>query len=278
MKSYWNKRVNLLASVALVCTSVFASSSAHIAQSSAGPVASSNIQAGIRPYIPGRPSNANFQLTSNAAGSNEDWTSIYLPIILRKPDGIYGYVTMNGDPQSFPVTINLDLYEGTNLTKESTTQTGYSKSFFQFTDVPSLGPGQSYQVSIYGGGRSDRVTVYFSRWLQNYTAGDTVYIGSFDIGNIELKPTGGTVTFPYTFEWTKRTATPTDSYQFQLSGDNPHLSFQSPNLGYTGSFTVDELPPGFNYGVSYNWSIGVFDPDGGYGVSFDFPYVTFTQP
>ncbi len=274
MKSYWNKRVNLLASMALVCACVFAPLSAHTAQSSAGLAASSNIQA----YDLGRPSRANFQRVSNAVGQNDDWTYIFLPSILKTPVGIYGNVTMNGNPMSFPVELNLDIYEGAILTKQVTTQSGYSQSLFQFFDVPSLGSGQSYRVSCYGKGSSDRLTVHLSRWLLSYTAGDTVNIGSFDMGNIELKPTAGTVTLPYTFEWTKRTATPTDSYRFELHGDNPQLYFQSPNLGYADSFTLNELPQGANYGVSYSWSVAVFDPDGGYGVSFEFPYVTFVQP
>ncbi|MGB4868478.1 MAG: hypothetical protein WBP47_00450, partial [Candidatus Promineifilaceae bacterium] len=83
---------------------------------------------------------------------------------------------------------------------------------------------------------------------------------------------------PYTFHWTPRPASTTDSYEFNLFDydDNDPYFYTDPPLGYVGAFTLLSLPPGFAPGVYYVWDIWVYCPDGGYGISYWSYYVRFS--
>lgn len=119
-----------------------------------------------------------------------------------------------------------------------------------------------------------------ARELTAYTAGSAVEIGNFDIADIALVAPydGATVSLPYTFQWTPRPATPSDSYALAIYDPNDpnRYAYTSP-LGYVGSINVTHLPPFVQPGVQYRWEVLAFSPDGGIGISLHARRVAFTN-
>jgi CSLREA domain-containing protein len=199
--------------------------------------------------------------------------SVYLPLVRnnRPSSGIYGYVTDNGAP-AVGVTLDLERLTGSTLTTVQTTTTQADGSF-AFTMAPSLGSGQRYGVG-YWGTVPTRLGYWTTKQIDTYTAGSIVHIGDFDIANVTLiAPSNGvSVTLPYTFQWTPRPIAPSDTYEFFMPGDNT-------NYGATplGQFTLTTLPAGFAIGQSYYWGVYVYQPDGGYGISYEGRQVSFNN-
>jgi hypothetical protein len=85
------------------------------------------------------------------------------------------------------------------------------------------------------------------------------------------------VDLPVTFTWIPRPASPTDSYEFELfdpANEEPYF-YTDPPLGYVSSFTLQDLPNGFDEGVEYGWAISVLSPEGGFGGSYYYFPITF---
>ncbi|MCP4542820.1 MAG: hypothetical protein GY832_37335, partial [Chloroflexi bacterium] len=84
---------------------------------------------------------------------------------------------------------------------------------------------------------------------------------------------------PYTFQWTRRTSTPSDSYELNLfdPADNDPWWWTYPALGYVDSYTLAGLPAGFAIGTQYGWNVWVYGPDGGAGISYYYRSVTFSS-
>ena len=105
-------------------------------------------------------------------------------------------------------------------------------------------------------------------------------IGNFDIADIPLvsPSSGATVGLPQTFQWTRRTASPTDSYELNLYDyvDFNPWWWTAPPLGYVNSYTLNSLPTGFTSGTTYAWYVAAYSPDGGYGESYYSYQVTFS--
>jgi hypothetical protein len=87
------------------------------------------------------------------------------------------------------------------------------------------------------------------------------------------------VALPYTFQWTRRPASPSDTYEFDLydPADGDPYFYTDPPLGYVGSYTLSGLPARFRRGTQYAWEVWVYSPDGGYGISYDTRLVTFSS-
>jgi hypothetical protein len=102
-------------------------------------------------------------------------------------------------------------------------------------------------------------------------------MGEFDIANVALiaPSNGATVTLPYTFQWAPRPGISSDSYEFFMPGGSSH--YGSTPLGYVGSFTLATLPAGFVPGQYYYWGVYVYQPDGGYGISYEGRQVSFNN-
>ena len=154
--------------------------------------------------------------------------------------------------------------------------------YLAFASVPGLAPGQRYYVRYRNYANTPgRLWVWGTRDLTSYAAGSAVEIGNFDIADSPLiaPPAGATVALPYTFQWTRRPATPSDTYEFDIYDptDGDPYAYTVPPLGYVGSFTMNSLPPGFSPGVQYVWEIWVYSPDGGYGISYETRAVTFSN-
>jgi hypothetical protein len=190
---------------------------------------------------------------------------IYRPLL-----GIQGRVSENGNPVS-GVPLELRFYNGSSWSTLANTTTA-SNGAYVFQSVPSLGLGQRYYVRYTNATLPNRLYTWHTRVITAYTAGETVSIGDFDIANINLTaPTAGaTVSLPQAFHWTPRSASQSDSYEFDLFEPNtgdPYF-FTDPLLGYASSYTLNRLPPGFGTGTLYVWDVWAYSPDGGYGISY----------
>lgn len=186
--------------------------------------------------------------------------------------GIYGQVTQYGVGVQ-GIGLELRFFNGVSHSTRQSTTTG-AGGYFAFTGVPSLLPGQRYTVrysnDIYNP-VSGRLWGWVSRPLDAYTNGQHVWIGPFDIGDIELldPPYAATISTPYTFRWVPRPASPTDSYELDLYGEN-YEDWYTPWLGYVGEYTLNQRPGGFVPGPPYYWEVWVKAPDNAYGVSLAF--------
>jgi M6 family metalloprotease-like protein len=220
--------------------------------------------------------------TGSAPPSNP--STLFLPFIAKvysPPKGIYGRITQSGAPVA-GVSLDLRFYNGSSWSTYATTSSS-SDGRFAFTNAPSLANGQGYYVRYQnpGGTYAGRLWFWSTRVLTSYSAGSAVAIGDFDIADIPMvSPShGATITLPYTFQWTRRPATPSDSYEFDLfdpADYNPYW-WTNPSLGYVGSYTLNSLPAGFNPATQYGWDVWVYSPDGGMGGSYYYRSVTFSN-
>ncbi len=193
----------------------------------------------------------------------------YIPLIIRPPKAIVGWVTYNGGAAN-GIPLQLRFYNGSAWSTAATATTD-STGYFAFVNQPSLAPGQAYYVRYLNSGTSQHLSFWNTRALTSYTSGDYVEIGRFDLANITLtSPSpGATVGLPWTFEWNVRPNTPSDSCEFNLLDltDGDPWWWTAP-LGYRGNYTLNGLPPGFLNNTQYYWLVGVYSPDGGYGMSY----------
>jgi uncharacterized repeat protein (TIGR01451 family) len=196
----------------------------------------------------------------------------FLPQIVRPRPGIIGHVSFNGEPAA---GVQLSLCErspGSTGCGVSYSVNTDEKGDFEFTEMPSASPGETYSVSYYnqaGPEGNDHLSYWYTRSITNYMSGQSVYIGSFDIANAPLSSPvpGDSVSLPATFQWTKRPASPNDSYQIQFLGSNWTPVYTTPLLGYVDIYVMNSLPPGLVTGSDYFWAVVVNSPDGGYGVT-----------
>ena len=124
-----------------------------------------------------------------------------------------------------------------------------------------------------------RLADWFTRSLTAYAAGGSVDVGDFDLADITLQapPPGAAVPLPQVFQWKRRSATPSDSYEFNLFDPNGNAFFYTiPPLGYVDNYRLNGLPAGFSVKKPYGWFIATYSPDGGYGESFYYQMVTFS--
>ncbi len=211
--------------------------------------------------------------------------TVYLPLIRntvpRVPAGIYGQITYQGDPiGDIQVGLSHCNNNGSYWACPSA-DTQYTKTFsdgsYQFTTVQSLGANQKYFV--YSGNFYPYLSVWWGPDILTYTTGQTISGGSFDIANIPLLSPSSAITIglPVVFKWTPRTATPSDSYHIVMWNiNNDSISWQSPPLGYVGSYTMTTLPNNFTTGVRYAWLVEVSN-NGGTGDSQETRVITFSS-
>jgi uncharacterized repeat protein (TIGR01451 family) len=211
--------------------------------------------------------------------------TVYLPLVVRNfaapaPGlGIRGRVTVGGAAAS-AVSLALRFYNGAAWSTWGTATTDASGNY-AFTGAPTLGAGQSYCVRYDNGLSSNtRLSFWQAPLLTSYSAGATANGGSFDVANVALtSPTGGLILpLPVTFQWGIRSATSSDSYEFHIF-DYAFGSGKawSPLLGYVGQYTLTALPAGLSYPNTFGWYVRVYGPDGGYGESYYFQTIAFTN-
>ncbi len=212
---------------------------------------------------------------------------VYLPVIMHtttapSQPGIYGKVTHQGEP--IPgINLLLRFYDGSSWStvNAATTQ---SDGTYLFVDPPALASGQRYYVRYQNSDSGGNVSnpVYLWLWysidIDSYEVGDKMHGGDFDIAEIALQSPGSNAieTLPTTFTWTPRTATPMDSYEFDLYDLNSDAYFYTdPPLGYVDSYTLHTLPDSFGFDTEYLWEVWVYAPDGGFGISYGTHFITF---
>jgi hypothetical protein len=190
----------------------------------------------------------------------------YLPMVVsqHQPRGIYGRVTENGVP--IPgLTIGLRLHDGLDWTTVATVTTD-ANAEYHFLDMPPLAPGHIYNtIYLNLDDNPNRVGAWIGYLITSYEAGADAAGADIDIAEVypAAPPPGAEVALPATFSWKPRPI-PTDSYEFELfaEGGNPYF-YSNPALGYVNSYTLDALPPGFQYNVTYSWSLVIYGPGGG---------------
>jgi 5-hydroxyisourate hydrolase-like protein (transthyretin family) len=183
--------------------------------------------------------------------------------------GIFGQVTQTGGAAP-GVPLQLRYFNGNAWATLATTTTG-SDGRYAFTNLPSLGAGQKYYVRYENVTQTaGRLFVWSTRSLTAYTSGTAVELGSFDIADVALvgPPGGANIDPPVLFQWTRRSATPGDSYILEIYDPSDFQPrWLSPLLGYAESYTVFGMPPGLSLNTPYAWDVIVVSPDGGSGVS-----------
>ena len=180
--------------------------------------------------------------------------------------GIYGRVTEKGNPVS-GVPLDLRLYNGSSYSTVASTTTGADGRYL-FAGVPSLGSGQRYFVQYVNRSVAPGRLWSWNTWsITSYTAGSNLDAGDFDVADIALvsPADGATVSLPQTFHWTRRPATPTDDYEFDLFDGE---WWWTDPLGYAGDYTLNGLPSGFEPGTQYWWQVCVYG-EHGYGWSYE---------
>jgi hypothetical protein len=205
----------------------------------------------------------------------------YLPAVAkpRPGRGIHGYVTYNGQPAA-NVALELRYYDGASWSTRASTLTTAS-GLYSFLGALGVGGEQAYYVRYQNTSHDYlRLWMWGTRELKNYASGSEVELGSFDLANINLVAPDhmSAVNLPYTFQWTPRPESPSDSYELDMfDPENSNFYFYTPPLGYTGSYTLNSLPTGFSTGRWYVWEVWVYSPDGGFGISYQTRGVKFAN-
>lgn len=203
---------------------------------------------------------------------------------------IHGSVQDGGLPAS-GVTLELRHYDaGSGFWTTVDLAVSAADGSFSFSDPPSLAPGDLYYV-LYRNTLFDigRLWLWQTPYQDSFTAGQMLNIGVFDIADVVLTNPApiATLNLPATFSWQVRTATPNDSYAFDLYDDlDPPTEFITDPLGYASSYTLQGLPAGFTTGIEYGWDVYIFNENfdpaspwtNGWGWSLEYRRVTFDAP
>ena len=211
----------------------------------------------------------------------------YLPLvssfIVLPPAGIHGQVTYQGAPIT-NVEIQLILWHKTgNGWASSSGDTLYTSTDadgrYQFATADSLDADQKYTVRFMNTTHDARfLEMWQSIGLYTYTAGQVLAGGDFEIAEmLYLSPSyGAYVSLPVTFQWQLRTGAPSDSYVLEMyKPNNSTIWFDTPKLGYTGTYLMNSLPTGFTTGVQYGWYVWVYGPGDSYGITNQYGAITF---
>jgi hypothetical protein len=190
-------------------------------------------------------------------------------VSLSGSGAIYGRVTQGGSGLG-GIQLQLRFFNGSTWSTQATTNTA-SDGTYVFPNAPTLGANQRYFVRYDNTAQvQGRLLAWSTRTITSYTSGTSVAIGDFDLADVPLVSPGGSVTvsLPTTFQWTRRPATPTDSYLLQIYDPvDRDPRWLSPALGYTETTTLAGLSAGLVPNSQYAWDVVVAGPDGGAGIA-----------
>lgn len=215
-------------------------------------------------------------------GNNDQISAYSITLTIASPCAsgvIYGRITQDGAVAA-GIVLDLQYYHGDAWSTMINTTTDSSGNY-QFNNVPNLKSGEKYNVAYSNPERNDtRLWRRQSFALTSFTGG-TVFGGDFDIQNIyhQSPGPGASVTLPATFCWTRRNVA-NDNYFFVLQDPAGWLGWVWYDAGSNTCYTLTSLPSGYQFGVSYGWSIGVKNnPVDSYdwGVSYYYRPVTFQR-
>ncbi len=206
---------------------------------------------------------------------------VYLPLILKNAGNSsttpYGTITDQGSPVA-GTTVLLRYYDGTSWSTYASTTTDASGKY-QFSSVPTLSDTQGYYVRWDNTTNDNtRLLDWICFFITSNTPNFTQLQCSFDIQNIDMisPSSGATVSLPQTFSWQKRTTT-SDNYEWNLMDTtNGSPWWDTGQLGYNGSYTLNTLPNGFSINTQYGWHLWVYG-DNGYGRAYYYRTVTFSN-
>jgi hypothetical protein len=201
----------------------------------------------------------------------------FMPIVTKDyVQGIFGYLTQRGAPVG-GISLELWLDSGSSPLRTATTN---SAGYYLFAGIPALDVGQSYNVMYQNPEFNDsRLRSWVSADVTSFTPSSSVFLGTSDLANIPLVAPDpkATIALPFVFEWTRRTATPSDSYFWKLFDPYSTAYKYSDALGYSKTYPLNSLPSGFSQSVQYGWDVGVLDSSGGIGTSYYYRTVTFSN-
>jgi hypothetical protein len=214
-------------------------------------------------------------------------TATTTPIPTLSPGtGIYGRVTVNGSAMpGIPLSLrryDSSLDQWSTIASQNTDLSGR----FDFSGLPTLESGDIYTVIYLNqSSNNERLYLWVTPYIRNYTSGSAIEAGEFDIADVILQGPGddASVSLPTTFYWSRRPHTTSDRYVFHLLDQATSTAeYFSSSLGYANFYTLTGLPAGFVANQLYAWEVLVYPPGGGYpdqgwGLSFDFRYITFTS-
>ncbi len=217
--------------------------------------------------------------TVASAASASGVNVTFLPFVVRAPGSIFGHLNQSGIPAG-GISLELSLDNGSTDSTVATTTTD-SSGYYAFVAPPSLSAGQSYSVEYMNSEQnSARMMSWSSKDITSYVSDASVDLGTSDLADMPLvaPSSGAVVTLPYLFQWTRRPATPSDSYVlivFDPIDLNPFG--MTPFLGFASSVHLTSLSSGFSAGVPYAWCLGLWDAAGGIGISYGVRWITFTN-
>lgn len=208
--------------------------------------------------------------------------NFYLPLALRAEiqAGIAGRVTLNGASASGS-EVRLRQRTGSSAWATVATATTESDGSYKFRNVATLGSGQQYRVEYFNDALSSgRLFFWATVPLSSYTNGTDVTLTPFDIGDVRLREPDGEahVSLPATFIWTRRAATPSDSYVFEVYDPvDPDVGGATNELGYVEGVIIGGLPGGFESDHRYVWDVVIVAPDDSFGISLEARGVYFNN-
>ncbi len=225
-------------------------------------------------------SSMNLIQINNITATTKPVDTTYLPLVRWAKAGLHGTVTENGE-QAANIPLALRFYNGNEWSTAATTTTA-SDGSYTFNGAPSLTPGQAYYVLFLNEERHPfRLWSWSTPPLVAFQSGGGHHMGDFDIRNViaQFPNNYDNVNVPTTFQWTRRGATPTDSYEFNLYNPNnlDQYFYTKPPLGYVSQYTLNSLPAVFKTNTIYEWDIWVYGPDGGFGIPLLSNAILFTN-
>jgi hypothetical protein len=184
----------------------------------------------------------------------------HLPIILSQRSVISGHVTQNGSPLTGASVSLLWVapwfkHPGT-VAKTVTDENGnYQFVNIRSTMTSTIGQGEQFRAMIQGD-----LTWYTP--LITYTTGTNYTFPTVDTTGLTLldPPEAATITLPYTFTWTVRPNSPTDSYGVNFFWVPGILG--AVEVGYNGSAVVPLTILQGNEYPYVDWFVRVYSPNG----------------
>ncbi len=200
--------------------------------------------------------------------------TIYLPMVYKNPEGLFGYVTENASPVS---GLELTLFfanHGTLEVVQVMTTTTNENGVYQFMNVPSIQTlcGNRYCINRYfvyfqnAIHDPQRIDWWQSNGIFTYTQNTNILLGNFDIGRPELiiPIDGDVVTSTIRFRWTPRDIVG-DDYAVDINKANIAFGYRTDYLGSVGEYMLDIInevcpvvwwyPCSDWYGDPFTWSL-----------------------
>lgn len=206
---------------------------------------------------------------------------LFLPAIQNSATGnaILGTVTAAGAPAT-GVMVELRRADDILVTTVATATTDAGGAF-AFNQTSNLPPTSAYAVRYHNALNPARLRQWITRPLTGTAASGVISLPVFDIANVPLAgPAEGTVSgLPLVFTWTRRPASPSDSYRvefFDATGTT-NFSGSTPLQGYVSSLTLGSLDSSFPLNSPLTWTVTIELADGSYGEAFETRTVTFTN-